>query len=216
MYIALTNECNMTCDHCCMSALPMGKGTYMSERVFRAALKIAQDHDAHITLGGGEPTLHPHFEKFLMLAIANQVRCDGGVCVITNGKVTPRALMIARLANAEIICGELSRDIWHDDIRPEVVEAFGKHIRDISRHHEPVNVGRATDNIYGHPPDPDERCACEDWEVHPDGRITQCGCPNAPVIGNALEGMDGYYTHACYRSDEYRQHLEEVANELLA
>jgi len=50
----------MACAHCCFSCT--GKGTFMSQEVFDKALEIAKEYNMTVTLGGGEPTLHPKIE----------------------------------------------------------------------------------------------------------------------------------------------------------
>jgi hypothetical protein len=199
MYIMLTSRCNMHCDHCCQSCGPRGHD--MSLETFKAALKL---DDEAVSLGGGEPTLHPLFEQFLLLAIAH---CEN-VWIVTNGKIKERALLIAKLTKHEVIAGELSLDIYHEPIDPEVVEAFGQHrrgIRNTTMNTDPFPAGRAKTvlGIEGY------ECPCDDTFVRPSGRITQCGCPRSPTIGNVHEGYK-YVASGCYRSEEYKLELQEA------
>ena len=64
MYIQLTDRCNMRCEHCCMESHPKRK-RFMSDRAFEACLNLAQEYDMDITLGGGEPTLHPDIFRYI-------------------------------------------------------------------------------------------------------------------------------------------------------
>ena len=62
MYIQITDHCNMTCAHCCYSCSPR-KRNFMSKDVFVKALDLCDLDD--ISIGGGEPTLHPLFWDFI-------------------------------------------------------------------------------------------------------------------------------------------------------
>ena len=63
---------------------------------FKKCLEWGEDY---ISLGGGEPTIHPDFEKFLLTAISE---CEY-VWLATNGKHTRRALLLAKLARSGVI-----------------------------------------------------------------------------------------------------------------
>jgi pyruvate-formate lyase-activating enzyme len=69
----------------------MDKATYL------AALKIAKEQEAHIALGGGEPTLHPEFWEYVGLALRYNTS-DLRVFLVTNGANTEDALALAKLA----------------------------------------------------------------------------------------------------------------------
>jgi MoaA/NifB/PqqE/SkfB family radical SAM enzyme len=162
MYIQLTTRCNMTCEHCCFSC--NAQGDDMSKEVFHAALELCSEYDSYVTLGGGEPTLHPNFREFLIEAIAE---LEHTLLVVTNGSVKRHALLLAKLARREVIQAELSRDDWHDDIDWEVVEATVLEI-------EPNG----------------NDCACSDICIKPNGDAHVCGCPDAPCIGNVFDGIE--------------------------
>jgi MoaA/NifB/PqqE/SkfB family radical SAM enzyme len=150
------------------------KSQNMSFHTFKKALS----HDDSVVLGGGEPTLHPHFEKFLLYAIAH---CTN-TFVVTNGKIKQKALMLARLNgfNPELFHAELSQDPFHEPINPKVVQAFGKSIRDTSNHLS--NSGRCD---FGHNND----CICDgDAFVKPNGDVHQCGCLDSPKVGDVFNG----------------------------
>ena len=78
MYIQITTRCNMECEHCCMSAT--AKGEDMSIGTFKNAL----EYDEYITIGGGEPTLHPKFWEMMGLALG----FGEYVWLATNGSIT--------------------------------------------------------------------------------------------------------------------------------
>lgn len=187
----------------------------MSLATFRKALRFAQDFDCHtegtITLGGGEPTLHRHFEVILLetMAVAKSVH------VITNGKIRRRALLLFGLAEKGRIEAELSVDEFHESIDHETVELFEKigAIRDITKGgtRYPIAVGRAQE-IFGDD-EPDKDCCCDGWIVKPSGKIVQCGCPDSPVIGDVKNGIkiENHCMYDCYRSSEFQESLKEVA-----
>ena len=199
----------MSCEHCCFSCTAKGKD--MSLETFRKALGLAANYGEFVTLGGGEPTVHPLFEQFLLEAIA-----DGNgdnVFVITNGKDTRRAMMLVNLIRHKIIGGDLSQDPWHEEIDEGVVEAFSKlgssfgrytHIRDVSQSVSGVAAhGRAKKNNIGK----SDHCTCEDLFVTPSGIIKQCGCLHSPIIGNVDNGFDTPCSGVCYRSEEYKKEI---------
>lgn len=199
----------MTCAHCCVSATKRGKDMILE--TYKATLALARQYDCYLTLGGGEPTLHPEFEHFLMLAIAYGDSEEYTPCVITNGKLTERALLLARLTKRGIVAGELSQDEWHDPIDYEVVKAFGRNVRDVTD--KLINIGRAK-ALYkdGYVPDRDrsDDCVCPGWSVQPDGTIRQCGCTDAPIVGNVHKPDEIKFacTGDCHRSSEYREQME--------
>jgi MoaA/NifB/PqqE/SkfB family radical SAM enzyme len=41
----------------------------MSRKDFESAIALAKQYEQTITIGGGEPTLHPHFKEFLFHAV---------------------------------------------------------------------------------------------------------------------------------------------------
>ena len=127
---------------------------------------------------------------------------DVGIFIVTNGKRTKDALRLANLARKGVIGCDLSQDMWHDPIDPEVYTAFTegrkttrfghgserdldlRGIRDVSESEE-LGLWR----------DPEEggdwaHCACDSHVIKPNGQIHLCGCHDAPVIGNVWDGID--------------------------
>jgi sulfatase maturation enzyme AslB (radical SAM superfamily) len=181
-YIRITSNCNMACEHCCVSSSKFIKGQHMSIETFKKAMKFCENSGESIFLGGGEPTIHPKFAEILGLALMHD-SCECGVGLITNGKRTDVALKLARMAKAGIIYCGLSLDEYHDPIDHKVVEAFTKKSsaystisdrdqRDIRRTRQNINVGFAKSNGIGERED----CCCPELFVDPDGTIWQCGC----------------------------------------
>jgi hypothetical protein len=186
------------------------RGIDMTEDVFQASLDLVEDEgpiEPKITLGGGEPTLHKHFEDWLWRAIRRcyEVSCmwcideiGSGVYVVTNGSQTQIALNLAKMAKMGVIGAALSRDQWHDEIDEEVVKAFTIKRRPQDRidYHDkrsinnsmiPMNVGRAkVTGVGGSHPSKDP-CCCDTWTVDPRGGLRPCGCPGAPVLTNVFD-----------------------------
>ena len=220
MYLAITNRCNMTCEHCCMACT--AKGSNMSEKHFRQALQVARDYDEYLVLGGGEPTLHPKFELFLILAIAESDGEDNRPTIITNGKLRARAMLIADLTQGKVLHGELSQDPYHDPIDAAVVAAFAKlnAIRDVTRgetQRPSIIAGREMlsrgltrrEAVRRYP---SESCPCDEVFVRPNGKIYQCGCPDSPQIGHVETGYNSPCQGVCFRSDEYQEAKRETEN----
>lgn len=193
MYLQITTRCNMTCSHCCFSCTKDGED--MSLETFRTALGF--NHD--ITLGGGEPTLHKHFDTILLESLAGTIQTGNLLDVITNGSITKSALILASLTKSKLLRAQLSLDVFHDEIDSVVVEAF----EDTPLvNHQPVGVRNTTREIA---PRPRGRalslvssikrsrpsgldCMCTDPFVKPNGDIVQCGCKGSPKIGSVENG----------------------------
>lgn len=189
MYIQVTDKCNMTCAHCCFSCT--SKGTFMSQEVFDKALEIAKENFMSITIGGGEPTLHPQIIPWAMQAACEMVDVtldlDGpAVTVITNGKRSKVAEKLAKMCKAGIIQAELSQDEFHDPIDEKTVETFKKYagIRNVTGEYGNLAVldqGRASEEC-SHVRD---GCACSTLFIAPNGDFYGCGC-KTKKLGNIL------------------------------
>jgi MoaA/NifB/PqqE/SkfB family radical SAM enzyme len=185
MYIQLTERCNMACAHCGMNCTEQGED--MSFDTFKQAL----EHASCVTLGGGEPTIHPQFEKFLMYAIAHM----DFVFVITNGSMTDISLAMANM-KSDTFSAELSQDAYHDPIDECVVRAYELNdaIRNTTMHNDlPIKAGRCDWGV-------EDTCICEgDPFVKPNGDVYQCGCDDSPCVGTVF--------------DEYLEPIENEYNE---
>ena len=199
LYLQLTEHCNMSCPHCCMNAPRGGKATFMSRKVFDKALEIAQEYGSGITLGGGEPTMHPNFLEWVVDAslacIDASMDMDApAVLVVTNGKKTETALKLAKLAHLGVVCADLSQDSFHDEIDERVVEEFTRYnkgsrwgerqrgyagIRNVDG--KVLARGRAVENSLSD----EDRCACWALFIKPNGDFYQCGCA-ITKLGNIL------------------------------
>lgn len=178
MYLQIVDYCNMECIHCGISCTK--EGTAMPQKVFDAALDAALKRDDWITIGGGEPTLHPNFRNYLLDAIEE----SENVFVITNGSVRKHALLLAKLNKAKIICASLSVDCYHDRqlIDDDVWDSFENNFRDV---HKIIWAGRAKENFSED--DCFKHCMCLEIMVKPSGDIYQCGCEDSLKIGNIFD-----------------------------
>lgn len=203
MYIEITQRCNMSCEHCCMSATAEGED--MTFEVFKACLEYDPEN---VSIGGGEPTLHPDFGNFLLYALGK----SDYVWMATNGSQTEISLTLAVMARRGILGVALSQDDYHDPIDWEVIEAFQdglkeprsfavddddrREIRNVTSRE--INSGRCD---FG-----EEGCACPGIICNVNGDIRPCGCEDAPVYGNVLRPEEieipSNYEYDCYKNLE--------------
>lgn len=189
MYLQITTRCNMACGHCCYSCTKLGSD--MPRDVVVAAMKLAYDMgDSHITIGGGEPTLHKNFWDYFGLVLSTIDPEDGSLHVATNGTVEKSALALARLARAGIVNAELSRTDWHlqQKVQPsqKVIDAFTRKPRTYGysdREPRDYRGVRSETGSYGTPfavgraePWGVDGCCCDTLHVDPDGTLYACGC----------------------------------------
>lgn len=204
MYIQITTKCNMTCEHCGFACT--AKGEDMSLETFRNALEYCEEH---ITIGGGEPTLHPKFWDIIALSLS---KFD--LWLATNGSITETALTLAGMAKKGILGCDLSQDEYHDPIDYVVVEAFRttpyhllplhererskdrRGVRDVSG--DETKAGRCS---WGE----EDRCVCDDFIITPNGDVMACGCDDAPCLGNInghFEIPEVWEWGVCHRKQE--------------
>ena len=208
MYIQLVDFCNMSCGHCGFACKK--KGETMKDKTFYNILKKMEDYFDFITIGGGEPTLHPNFMKYLVEIIAANVYSEeGSIFIATNGSNTKISLKLANLAKRGIISAALSRDDYHDEIDEVVVKAFTKEKTNYSdyRHDD----FREIRNVTGHEIKAGrsrrgrEECICEGIFIKPNGEIRGCGCEDSIVFGNIngkFEIPKDWDVNACYKDQE--------------
>ena len=197
MYLQITERCNMTCEHCGMNCTE--KGDDMSLLVLKKALEWINNHeeDEIITIGGGEPTLHPYFWQVLGLTLS---KFD--VWMATNGSITDTAIALAKLSGKNLYVA-LSQDYYHDKIDEVVIHAFEYNnceIRDVSENL--INEGRAKENGLVDLYDYKDTCICNGLFINPRGEIKPCGCSSAPIIGDVFNGIKPEYQDFI-NSDEY-------------
>jgi len=160
------------------------KGSDMTRETFIKACDLAEQYGDNITLGGGEPTLHPLFFDFIGIALSYANVCDEMIpFIITNGKETDIALKLAQLAKRGVVSAELSQDEYHESIDHIVIEAFtskqrfgfdrenNNDFRGIRSVKRILSRGRGKQV-----PNAKDECACEDMFITPQGKIYACGC----------------------------------------
>ena len=70
--IMLTYRCNLNCSYCFANEFVNKKNTDINVTNFRKAVEFfTRAGDVSIGLIGGEPTLHPAFDLFMEMLIAN-------------------------------------------------------------------------------------------------------------------------------------------------
>jgi MoaA/NifB/PqqE/SkfB family radical SAM enzyme len=197
----------------------------MSREDFHAAIQLAKDHDGNITIGGGEPTLHPLFSEFLMYAVW-ELACVReslempSVHIVTNGSNTELALNIARLAKQDVISAAVSKDQYHDPIDPIVYTAFetptaarfqkagdNRHINRGSGRIVPAGRAKSWGN---HP----SKCPCEAVFISPKGNVYPCGCRKT-CLGNVSEQVSLCAEHLLgYCENDRKNYKEYVLDEI--
>jgi hypothetical protein len=207
IYVQICLYCNMKCRHCCYDCGP-NRREFMSVDTFAAAVKC--EPKSLLNVGGGEPTCHPEFWE--MMALALRARGEGRVWIATNGKREDHALLLGEMVRKGEIRGVLSQDEWHEPISQNVVQ-FWKETRDFKGNPVIRNIGGKEVKPVGQ-----GRC---DWGLDVcnghggpwvmwDGSVRQCGCLDAPVIGDVVNGYDpigGNWFCAAGRMHPDRRHL---------
>lgn len=96
--VELTNHCNFSCRMCetGMRTSPRPRG-YMQEEIYKKIIEECAAHNTSLRfIRWGEPTLHPHWLKWMLLAKAR------GLCVHfnTNGSLLTEEIMETLIANS--------------------------------------------------------------------------------------------------------------------
>jgi len=119
MYLQITTRCNMRCPHCCFSCTDCG--TDMTMDTVKQACAIANEHNAMLFIGGGEPCLHPDLFSIIQLITREQkeVYREYGVDIgkpglVTNGTCTKRTKRLLRMAAQGKVYVRVSNDQYHD------------------------------------------------------------------------------------------------------
>lgn len=211
MYLQITNRCNMKCKHCCYSCTANGQD--MDIETVKAGLRLAADYGDAVTLGGGEPTLHPKFWEILGLTLGNS-NDERIPYIITNGSQTEIAIALAGLAKRGVMGAALSQDPWHDPIDLEVRNAFiaGRKVRNYGENYTDFRDVRETQAEQVQPlgrarrwgTNKSARCICPGLFAKPNGDLCGCGCPDATPLGTvfAPEMPEGWSTCECSHCQE--------------
>lgn len=79
-YLQITTRCNMSCIHCCFDCSNIGIDIDTNFAI-KVLEYLKSTNYYRITIGGGEPTLHPDFLYIVGYALKNEFQ----VGIITNG-----------------------------------------------------------------------------------------------------------------------------------
>jgi organic radical activating enzyme len=202
MYIQITDNCNMACEHCCVLSSKYLPGTNMSVGTAQTLIDVACEHDFGVTLGGGEPTIHPDFDELLDYSLERAAKYGTHVWFATNGKQTKKAHKLLdkyeKIKNysPELLDIELSQDYYHEAIHPSVVNRFKRLGTTIygfntairsSANNGLANAGFAKLNEIADEDNTD--CCCPALQFRANGLVRFCGCDDSPVLGT--------FTDAC-------------------
>jgi len=173
VYVQLTEDCNMQCECCNLSAPAASQSSvFMTQETFLSVIQLfLQEGFTEVIISGGEPSIHPSFIDFVTIAIASSLE---KVIVQTNGKAVAAMQSLAAVSSPKLAVF-IARDRFHEDIDAEVLELFSGRTFTFPYM---LNAGRAAEE--GRDLD------CADWHifVKPNGNICRCGCSDAPVWGN--------------------------------
>jgi radical SAM protein with 4Fe4S-binding SPASM domain len=81
LYIELSDECNLHCRHCYLSAGPAGRNALAPDVARTAACDFARMGGISVTFSGGEPLLYARWKEVLAEAASAGLSC----AVVTNG-----------------------------------------------------------------------------------------------------------------------------------
>jgi len=182
MYIQITTRCDMLCPHCGFSCTPKGRDITFSS--FKSAVWLCNKTNIReVSIGGGEPTIHPLFFDILQYSLDN---FSNKINVVTNGKDAFSALKLLDIYTkhkGKLVVG-LSKDDYHEPICEYVYNEYKKHhlIHNIASRYI-INVGRAK-NLLKKEIKINQKCFCTLPIITPNGNIKQCFCENAPVLTN--------------------------------
>ena len=92
MYLQITKKCNMTCKHCCYSCDMDGEhGDYYT--IMKSIDYANRCGVESISIGGGEPTMHPRFFDILRVCLD----VFGYVWLASNGSQTKTMLRLSNI-----------------------------------------------------------------------------------------------------------------------
>ena len=225
MYLQITTKCNMSCAHCCYSCTHRGK--HADYNTLMQAIICASEHDDEtITIGGGEPTLHPRFFDIL----AECLTMFSYVWLATNGSQTNAMFRLSNILDGEDCpeceCSEediengfcncyenaiwqenklgvaLSQDPFHDPIDQRIVDIWRRH----TQRHAPS--GYEIRDVSNHVINQgravrtqigqEKGCPCPDLVIKPNGKIRACGCTRSPCIGDIWNGFTSEWEEIIY------------------
>lgn len=149
----------------------------MRDEVFFAGLRLCEECEYGVFLGGGEPTDHPKFTEYLVALLGADLALE--FCgVITSGTNDKEARILSNVRDVIYTC--LSLDKYHfgsmvsDQVR-------NLKFTDIRREVRVQQIGRGKSI-----PGAGDNCTCPELWLDYNGNLYQCGCKKRK-IGNILE-----------------------------
>lgn len=202
-YLQITTKCNMDCPHCCYSCTMRGKHMNWSTVVDAISFIRNNNEDEQITIGGGEPTLHPRFFDILKICLED----FDYVWMATNGSQTKTMWRLANIINQcdyesferedycscdedeencycephDLIYQEnkltvaLSQDYFHSDINETMVDYWEKRAR--QHRHSGFEIRNVTINPDGIAAQGRAKSTGSGWGEH-------CVCPDFIIKPN--------------------------------
>jgi len=128
--------------------------------------------------------------------------------VITNGTNKKAALLIANLAKAGVIWGEMSIDTWHDLslVDNEVLHVFEKNKLTRKTGDKVNKFGRAK-RLSKSSLNERSFCMCSDLWIDYNGDVYTCACKTRK-LGNVLSGVnipEEYFAGECEKDQAYNK-----------
>ena len=233
-YLQITTRCTMKCAHCCYSCGKNGKHMNYNNVIDAIDFIANKLGNEGISIGGGEPTLHPEFFNILEYCLDN----FDYVWMATNGSKTKSMYRLANILNGydfencscetneekdycqcQIIDGTdkltvaLSQDYFHDEIDERIVSLWTRNANVHKRSgYEIRNVTSSRQGIVkegrakrtGNYQDEDG-CCCSDIVIKPNGGLRLCGCSIAPVIGDIWSGIQEKWQDIIDNNKDYQE-----------
>lgn len=210
MYIQVTTRCNMRCIHCLYACGPRGKD--MSFETFKLAVDCAYEHQEDVTIGGGEPTLHPQILDMVAYACTYGYHrmAHESVTLITNGTCDQATWdMLVRAHEDSELDLHVSNSIFHDKTKQKPwvtkyartkriwwasdkpnldIDLLGRAIRNQKRIYEIARRHRYTHVEFGEGDCRWPRVTPEGLVVHDTRKLTVFGPLSHEVAAKAYEG----------------------------
>ena len=138
-YMQITTKCNMLCAHCCYSCNKNGK--HMDWYTAVDAITFIRDNlgNESISIGGGEPTLHPRFFDILRICLND----FDYVWLATNGSQTKKMWRLQKILDGED---------YPEDIDPDNEEAYERALEKYDSIYQKDKLSVALSQDYFHSP----------------------------------------------------------------
>jgi len=182
----------------------------MSLEVWESVIDLCKYGDfPDISIGGGEPTLHPFFWRI----ICDSIGTFEHPWLATNGSVTKTSITLANMAKKGVIGCALSQDDYHDTIDEKVIHAFThekpKYQSPSSKDSREIRNVTGEESNAGRWQGQGERvCPCDCILVKPNGDVLSCACEDAICFGNVLTNVtipENWDQEACTHDQEVKE-----------